>query len=520
MRLVSLIGCLLPVTLMLCACSRQSEPVSDGSTRIQTEPGTVQGVAFQGVYAWKGIPYAKPPVDDLRWRAPQAVKAWKGVRSARDFGKACVQRDDISQSEDCLTLNIWRPAEAEKLLPVMIWIHGGALVHGSSSLYPGHDLAKQGVMVVSMNYRLGRLGFFAHPALTAEQRDDVHGNYGYLDQIAALQWVQRNIRAFGGDPGQVTLFGQSAGAGAVLVHLSSPLSRGLFHRAILQSPAMPGPRARFGRLAEFAEAEKSGLAYAQASGVDGTDAEALDVLRALRAPLLMRKASGAQVVNALVHEQWSVDVPAAIRDGKLVVESPEDALRLGHLAKVPVLAGTNDLDLGTGRARTKGELFALFGRDEAEARELYDPRREEEFNELKQRVFADRAMHEPVRYLARKASEAGLPVWVYRFSYAAASHPGPLKGAMHAAEIPYVFRLPSGNTDKDEDEKLADLISGYWTAFAKAGDPNRSGQPEWPRYDAPGDRIAEFIHTGFRAGPDPDRKRLDLWEKANAQLGQ
>ncbi len=222
------------------AATSPAQPSLSDPTLVTIDSGAVRGAATGDVISFKGIPYAEPPVGPLRWRMPQPAKPWQGVREAKDFGASCMQADDVPKSEDCLTLNVWRPAAASfGPLPVMVWIHGGALVHGGTRIYPADALARQGVVIVSMNYRMGRLGFFAHPALAAEAPGDVRGNYGMMDQRAALEWVKHNIAAFGGDPGQVTIFGESAGGGSVLVHLTAPLSRGLFHRAILHRPVSP-----------------------------------------------------------------------------------------------------------------------------------------------------------------------------------------------------------------------------------------------------------------------------------------
>ena len=212
---------------------------------VQVEGGTVRGAVANGVISWKGIPYAAPPVGDLRWRNPQPVQPWTEVKETNRFGPACMQTDDVPKSEDCLTINVWRPAAAPaQPLPVMVWMYGGAMVHGGAPVYPFDAMAAQGVVSVSMNFRLGRFGYFAHPALGAEAPNDVRGNYGFMDQLATLQWVRRNIATFGGDQNQVTIFGESAGGDSVLAHLVSPMSRGLFQRAILPSPGTPGPRAK------------------------------------------------------------------------------------------------------------------------------------------------------------------------------------------------------------------------------------------------------------------------------------
>ena len=257
------------------------------------DSGTIRGAAAGEVISFKGIPYAEPPVGPLRWRAPQPAKPWQGVRDALRFGPSCMQQGLVNVSEDCLTVNVWRPAKpSAQPLPVMVWIHGGALVRGGASLYPGGELAVQGVVIVSMNYRLGRLGFFAHPALAVEAPGDLRGNYGYMDQLAVLQWVQRNIGAFGGDPRSVTIFGESAGGGSVLVHLTSPLSRGLFHRAIVQSAGAPDPRARVTPTAELDVAEKVAVDYVRSLGIRSDGVAVLEALRVLPAAKLIEGASG------------------------------------------------------------------------------------------------------------------------------------------------------------------------------------------------------------------------------------
>lgn len=237
-------------------------------TLVKIDSGVVRGVVTGDVISFKGIPFAEPPVGEQRWRAPQPVEPWEGTLEAAAFGPACMQTDDAPKSEDCLTLNVWRPAAASDApLPAMVWIYGGALAHGGTAIYPAAALAARGVVVVSMNYRVGRLGFFAHPALAEEAPDGPRGNYGYLDQLAALQWVERNIAAFGGDPEKVTIFGESAGGGSVMAHMVSPLLRDLFHCAILQSPGIPTARAKVFPLTALDDAEQRAIAYARARSV-------------------------------------------------------------------------------------------------------------------------------------------------------------------------------------------------------------------------------------------------------------
>jgi para-nitrobenzyl esterase len=482
------------------------------------EGGSVGGTAAGGVISWKGIPYAAPPVGDLRWRVPQPVEAWAGVKAATRFGPACMQTDTVPKSEDCLTLNVWRPAKpSARPLPVMVWIPGGAMVYGGASIYPFDAMAAKGVMVVSMNYRLGRLGFFAHPALGAESPDDVRGNYGFMDQLAALKWVQRNIAAFGGDPDQVTIFGESAGGGAVLAHLVSPLSRGLFHRAILQSPGAPGGRAKVMGASDLATAEKIATEWSKSVGVTGEDEAALKQLRALPAEKLVEGVSGAATVKALSAGATPPGMATSIIDGRFLPEPPEAALAAGRQAVVPVIVGANDRDLAVGSASTKYELFGLFGPDADQARKLYDPLGNQTLDELRQQVFADRAMVEPARHLANEMARTGQTAWLYRFAYVAQAQRGRNMGTLHGSEIPFALNVPAAFVGQarvtSSDRAAADLVSAYWVSFGLTTDPNGGGRPTWPRHDRMVDRLAHFTNSGMIIGTDPLKARLDLWER-------
>jgi para-nitrobenzyl esterase len=487
---------------------------------VKTESGPVRGVESNGVISWKGIPYAAPPVGNLRWRDPQPAIAWTRVLDAKQFGPACMQADKVPKSEDCLTLNVWRPAAPpSQPLPVMVWIHGGAMVHGSSAIYPADALAAQGVVVVSMNFRLGRLGCFAHPALAAEAPNEVRGNYGYMDQRAALEWVQRNIAAFGGDPKQVTIFGESAGGGSVLAHLVSPMSRGLFQRAILQSPGTPGPRAGVIPSTDLAAAEKLAVDWACSIGATGEGADALQKLRALPASALVEGTGGPETVAALSAGLVPAGLAMSIVDGRFLVERPEAALAAGHQAKVPVMIGATDRDLAIGSAHSKEELFANFGPNAAEASRLYDPNGTQTLDELKQQVFADRTLVEPARHFAKEMARAGQPVWLYRFAYVSEAQRGQLKGTLHGYEIPFTLNIPAalvGDKVTSGDKAMGDLASAYWVQFAKTGDPNGGGRPAWPRYDPSVDRLVLFTNSGVIVGADPLKARLDLWERVSS----
>jgi para-nitrobenzyl esterase len=483
---------------------------------VLTEAGAFRGVTQGDVEAWLAIPYAEPPVGNLRWRAPRSPKPWDGIRDAGKAGPSCMQPEVEPVSEDCLTLNIFRPAGATEPLPVMVWIHGGAMVRGGANLYPGNGLAPQGVIHVSINYRLGRLGYFAHPALLSEAPDELKANYGYMDQIAALQWVKRNIASFGGDPGNVTIFGESAGGGSVMVLLGSPLARELFHKAILQSPGTPSAREAVIPVADIEAAEQLALEYAQTLGIDSSGADALAKLRKIPATKLIEGASGAEVLAALAGGTLVPGMAMAIRDGKLLVETPQEALKTGGQARVPVMIGANDRDLALGVAGDKEALWVLFGPDADEAREAYDPGGSLSLDEAKQQVFADKLMPEPVRHFADENARAGNPTWLYRFSYVAQSQQDTLKGTMHGFEIPYVLNLPAALVGEsaviDADRAMAGLASAYWVSFAKTGDPNGEVRPHWPRHNPDVDRVANFTDAGIVVGPDPLKARLDLWK--------
>jgi|HubBroStandDraft_4_1064222.scaffolds.fasta_scaffold01110_11 para-nitrobenzyl esterase len=502
------------------AAYAQSTPAKSPVVRIDS--GRVRGLEGDGVISFRGIPYAAPPVGKLRWREPQPAQHWSGVRDTTKFGPECMQTtDEVPKSEDCLTLNVLRPASSARQLPVMVWIYGGANVHGQTSLYPsGEALAKLGVVFVSMNYRMGRLGFFAHPALLAEPPDELHGDYGHMDQRSALQWVQRNIAAFGGNPKAVTIFGESSGGGSVLVHLTSPLSRGLFQRAIMQSPGSPASRAKVFSLTELSDAEKMAIDYARSLGITGEGPEALAALRALPAEKLVEGTDHEAALAALAAGQHIIGVAGSIRDGKLVVEAPEIALAAGREAKVPVMIGANDRDLALGAAPDKDELFAIFGANAVQARKLYDPQGDQTLDELKQQVYSDRSETEPARHLADEIARAGHPAYLYRFSYVAESTRDKTKGVLHGLEIPYVFNIPAelvGDKVTADDKKMAELASAYWVSFARTGDPNGGNRPQWRRHDPAVDKVIDFTNNGVVVGPDPLKARLDLWRKVWSQ---
>ena len=298
--------------------------------------------------------------------------------------------EEVPKSEACLTLNVLRRATSATQLPVMVWIYGGANVHGQTSLYPSGDaLAKLGVVFVSMNYRMGRFGFFAHPALLAETPDEPHGDYGHMDQRSALQWVQRNISAFGGNPKAVTIFGQSSGGGSVMVHLTSPLSRGLFQRAIMQSPGSPTARAKVFRLTELSDAEKMAVDYARSLGIEGEGRQPWQRCARCRRRSWSRaqttRRHSRRLRRASVSSAWPDRYATASLSSRHRNWRSQPAAR----QRCTIMIGTTDRDLALGSAADKDEQFAIFGANAVEARKLYDPQGDQTLDELKQQIFAD-----------------------------------------------------------------------------------------------------------------------------------
>jgi para-nitrobenzyl esterase len=489
--------------------------------RASLDSGPIEGRIEGGVTAWKGVPFAAAPVGENRWRAPQPVAHWQAVRAAKDYGPDCIQEPfpgdaaplGVASAEDCLYANVWVPATARAgaKLPVMVWIYGGGFVNGGSSptVYDGSAFAKQGVVLVSFNYRLAHFGFFAHPALSAEQPGQPLGNYALLDQIAALKWVQRNAAAFGGDPANVTIFGESAGGMSVHTLLTTPLAQGLMHKAIIESgggragltsrPVTGGPES----------AEARGLAFGKKFGIEGSDAAALAKLRAIPAAQI------AKGLNMMSMGQDPTYVGGPIADGRVITGSPVDRYAAGKWAKVPVIVGATNADIGFVQARTLDELFGAFGPKAAEARALYNPRGSTDLRTVAPRVGGDQLMVEPARAVARAIEAQGVPVWQFRFSYVADSMRKQWPGAPHATEIPYVFDTVTARYGKDltpADAAMARATQAYWVAFAKTGRPEAKGLPAWPAYTARGDQIMDFTNNGPVAGPDAWHERLDLAE--------
>jgi para-nitrobenzyl esterase len=488
--------------------------------------GVVEGVVTEDVIAFKGIPFAAPPVGPNRWRAPQPMQAWTGVRKAADYGPDCMQVPfpgdaaplGVTPAEDCLYLNVWKPAKPGAHRPVMVWIYGGGFVNGGSSppVYDGSAFARDGVVLVSFNYRLGNFGFFAHPSLSAEQKGHSLGNYAYMDQIAALKWVKRNAAAFGGDPSNVTIFGESAGGMSVHTLLLAPAARGLFQKAIIESGA--GGAGVGGRKVSGGpdSAEAKGIALAAQFGIQGEDADALARLRALTAEQLRGTLNmGTMGANGNY-------VGGPILDGDLDRGSPVAQYAQGRGARVPVMVGANSSDIGFVfmGARSLDDLYARFGPDAELARKAYAAPPDKPVPAVAFQAGGDQTMVEPARRTAQLLAARGQPVYEFRFSYVAESLRKTSPGAGHATEIPFVFDTVSARYGKDltaADEAAARAMHAYWVAFARTGKPEAPGLPAWPAYDAKQDVIMNFTADGPVAQPDTWKERLDLAQRYSAR---
>jgi para-nitrobenzyl esterase len=475
--------------------SRSEAVTHSDPSQVRIVSGALQGVMSDGVVSFKGIPYAAPPLDELRWRPPQPVKPWTGVLPAKEFGAICQQiynaRDNgvgaPPMSEDCLTLNVFATAAA-KNLPVMVWIHGGGFVNGSGSaaLYDGTALARQGVVVVTLNYRLGRFGFFAHPALTAEANGGPTANYGLMDMLAALNWVQINIAKFGGDPKAVTIFGESAGGIAVNALMVSPSAKALFVRAITESGLGREPTPA------LAAAEEAGRQFATGAGLK--EASAAD-LRKLSAEQLL-KSSG-----------FSASLTV---DGQILSAGPDEGFAQGIEAKVPYIVGWNSLELpvppgGLDKTSESNPIFPPAAKRALVASAYPDQAA------FAAHVVSDMVFAEPGLNLARLHVSHGQPTWVYEFSVVSSSMRDKMPGAIHASERQYVFHTLKTSpwpTDAN-DVTQATTMSAYWTSFARTGDPNGGVRVRWPAYDRSKSELLDFTNEGPIAIQIPRAAAMD-----------
>ena len=520
------IGAVLLVFLFSFLHAQQKGP------EVKTVSGVVRGVIEGGVATYKGILYAAPPVGEFRWRPPQPVTPWKEVRDATKFCADCTQRtwpgSTATTSEDCLFLNVWAPANAtnKSKLPVMVWIHGGGFVGGSGAGAGtvGDAFVNQGVILITINYRLGRFGHFAFPALSKEHPEEFKGSYAYMDQIAALKWIQRNIAEFGGDPNNVTIFGFSAGGVSVHSLLSIPAAKGLFHKAISESgggrdgvlTGRPINKENADPLYPVS-AETIGMNFARKHKIDGTDAEALAKLRSLSAEEIL---DGGQENDSSGQRTYS----GPIFDGKLVVETAESAYKTGRHSKVPLIIGNCSAEIGGGFVNTstsKEALFSTFGEFEAEAKAAFDASSDKEFAEVITKFNTDWVWGEPGRMTARAFVANGAPAYMYQFGYVPeAARERARYGAGHGSEVSFVFntlkaRWGAQGEATPEEIELARIMNTYWTNFAKTGNPNGNGLPVWPGYDIQKEQILNVNLDGKAEGkPDPRKARFNVIEKA------
>ena len=486
-----------------------SSPSPAQAGAVHIESGGIEGVpsGVPGVLVFRGVPYARPPVGPLRWRPPQPPVAWSGVRRADGVAPCCQQApwsappwtaEFVTQErtrEDCLDLNLWTAqAPGKTKLPVLVWLHGGSLTGGSGAVavYDGAQLARRGLVVVTVNYRLGALGLLAHPGLSAESPRHVSGNYGLLDCIAALQWVRGNIAAFGGDPGRVTLAGQSAGAELVSALMRSPLATGLFHRAILMSGGSSD------WYLPLAEAEQAGAAWARTF-----KDSSLVALRAV-------PAAGTMVSGRL----------GLVADGWCLPANGSTA----PVSDVPILFGLT-ADEGSSES-TYGKVtaaeFAAFARAHLdtladEALRLYPFSNDEQAGLAQKQSMRDQGLFGTLRWARTRAARDHAPLYAYYFTRGIPwpEHPG--FGAFHSSDVPYAFaNLRLLNRPWQEaDRRLSETLAAYWVRFARTGDPNGPGLPEWPAFDPGEPRLLELGAT-VAPGPILEPRRVEFYEKCLA----
>jgi para-nitrobenzyl esterase len=490
------------------------------SEPIRVENGLVTGTpgASADVRVFKGLPFAAPPVGNLRWRPPQPPANWSGVRAADTFSANCMQRQAgggafppyggdrsaTEMSEDCLYLNIYTTAAAATdRRPVMVWIHGGAYTSGAGALYEGEELARKGVVVVTINYRLGVFGFLAHPELTKESPNHSSGDYAFLDQIAALRWVQKNIAAFGGDPTRVTIFGESAGSWSVNNLVATPLAKGLLQRAIGESGG------QFAITRTLTEAEQAGARFAEANG-----AASLAALRAMPAAAL----------NGASGFQTSANV-----DGWVFPHDVMTIFKNGQQNDVPVIIGSN-ADEGsiftpesvTG-ASFRQQTERQYGADTEAVLKLYPFTSDHEARAAQAAAMRDRTFGWEMRTWARLQTQTGRSkVYLYYLSHVPPMPNAAWIGAQHGAEIPYAFNWPNGKHSAvvpwtDVDRKLAEQVSSYWVNFAATGDPNGSTLPKWTPYSLKDDQAMGFADAP-RMIPVPNKAALDFLDGAMERM--
>ncbi len=500
--------------LVLALVAGQS-PAQSGPA-VWIDQGGLIGLTEEGIHKFRNIPFAAPPVGELRWRPAQPALGWEGARDATTFGNVCPQSlipgftrealQDRPLDEDCLQLNVWTPSlKPEEPLPVMIWVLPGGFSVGDASMpkYDGSELARQGVVVVTFNYRLGYLGQFAHPALSAVEPENAIGNYYLSDQVAALTWVRDNIAAFGGDSGNVTIFGMSAGGVSVNYLLALPSARGLFHKAISQSSNVRPYRPR--HISEDRPArpalETEGLAMARSAKIEGAGGELVSALRALswQAVFDIQRKHARRSLNPAV-------------DGTYLPEALGPVFAEGRQHPVPYLTGATSWE-GSLLLRfdTADAMLNALGLSRDEIRDLY--------GEVDDRTILDNLQFDSFfgsqRWLARRHAKAGLPTFLYRFDYVNEQQFGTLTGARHGAETEYVFKTldkQTGAAPTEKDWAMSDLVSAYWVSFAKTGNPNGATRPRWPLQTEESDILLDFGQNGVTPKIKFEERRMQFME--------
>jgi para-nitrobenzyl esterase len=472
---------ILPSLLVLVCALAATAAVEADPQHVHVASGDLVGVAGDSVSSFKGIPYAAAPIGELRWKAPGPAPTWTTARSADDFGSSCLQASPPSRvpsgsqaehtSEDCLTLNVWAPSPPAPKAPVMVWIHGGSNARGSGAgrYYDGTAFARDGVVLVTFNYRLGLLGFFAHPALTREASPGLATNFGLQDQIAALQWVRKNIAAFGGDPGNVTVFGESAGASDLVTLMAVPAARGLFQKAIVESAALGESGL------PFADALAMGAKVAATLGLPGEKATAKE----LRA-----------VPSAALVGNDDLQGFGPVIDGTLLPQAPLAAFAQGQVPDIPLVIGTNGNEASLLGPNATVASVAGPHEDWSGLRTLYGKQAESDAD-FARVLFRDLYFSTPARWIAaRKGSKTG--AYLYRFDYVMSLLRSRRIGADHGSEIPFVFSTWSTDRLSDADRRMTTLVHSCWVAFARTGTPVCSGGPAWPPYRADTDMWMNF----------------------------
>jgi para-nitrobenzyl esterase len=492
--------------LILCISVAQAKDM----TKVAVEQGVLQGTRENNLAVFKGVPFAKPPVGELRWRAPQPAEEWQGVRQATQYAPAPMQAGNPPSgiSEDSLYLNIWTPAKsADEKIPVLVWIYGGGFSFGTSSdpLFDGTHLANKGVVVVTIAYRVGQLGFLAHPELSAESPHGVSGNYGLLDQIAGLEWIQKNIAAFGGDPNNVTISGESAGGISVSMLAASPVAKGLFHKAISQSGGSFGPTRTTSYPGEnmitLKQAETEGIAYVKNFGTSSI-AE-------------LRKMDAEKFIPA----GWSLPGGWPVVDGYVIPGDQFALYEQGKFNDVPVLVGYNSDEGASFVWNDDPKQFidginTRFGKFAPSLRKAYSVS-DERITRSARNLIRDAAFGWHTWSWARLQSENGeAPAYLYFFD----QHPDYPKdspkyghGSPHGQDIAYVFQqLDKANPEVTQtDVQMSEVIATYWTNFAKTGNPNGKGVPEWPAFNTDSQSVMYFQQQP-KVGPVPDKQALEV----------